>query len=135
MTGWVATESHIPLYPGVCHIIFEKNVAQKQPTCYSPTSPTDTFKKVALMNFSQALEALKQGEKVTRNGWNGKDMFLFLVPGSTFLVNRPPLLGIYEEGHRIDYQPHIDMKTVDETVVPWLASQSDLLADDWFIVE
>lgn len=87
------------------------------------------------MNFSQALEALKQGEKVTRNGWNGKDMFLFLVPGSTFLVNRPPLLGIYEEGHRIDYQPHIDMKTVDETVVPWLASQSDLLADDWFIVE
>jgi hypothetical protein len=83
------------------------------------------------MNFGEALNALKSGEKVARSGWNGKDMFLFLVPGSTFKVNRAPLLGIYPEGTEINYQAHIDMKTAQGTVVPWLASQSDVLAEDW----
>lgn len=86
------------------------------------------------MNFGQALEALKRGDKVGRAGWNGKGMFLFLVPGSTFVVNRPPLLGIYPEGTSIDYCPHVDMKTADGKVVPWLCSQTDMLAEDWGIV-
>jgi len=86
------------------------------------------------MDFSQALEMLKDGGKVTRSGWNGKEMFVFLVPGSTFNVNRAPLLGIYLEGTEISYQPHIDMRTADGTIVPWLASQSDLLANDWELV-
>jgi hypothetical protein len=68
-------------------------------------------------------------------GWNGKRMFLFLVPGSTFKVNRPPLLGIYPEGTEINYHAHIDMRTADGKIVPWLASQTDLLADDWSIVD
>ena len=88
-----------------------------------------------LDNFSQALVQIKNGRKVARKGWNGKEMFLFLVQGSTFQVNRPPLLGIYPEGTTISYRPHIDMKTVNGEVVPWVASQSDLLEDDWFIVE
>ncbi len=83
------------------------------------------------LTFSQALEFIKAGEKMCRAGWNGTGMFVFLVPGSHFQVNRPPLLGIYPEGTEIDYQPHIDMKTADGTIVPWLASQSDLLAEDW----
>lgn len=83
------------------------------------------------MNFGQAIEVLKTGNKVTRIGWNGKDMFLFLVQGSQFKVNRPPLLGIYPEGTEINYRPHIDMKTVNGAIVPWVASQSDLLEEDW----
>lgn len=86
-------------------------------------------------NFSLALKHLKAGKRVARNGWNGKGMFLFLVPGSHFKVNRPPLLGIYEEGTPIDYHAHIDMKTADGQVVPWVASQTDLLAEDWTLVE
>lgn len=82
-------------------------------------------------DFGEALRKLKSGKKVQRRGWNGKGMFLFLVPGSTFKVNRPPLLGIYPEGTEINYQPHIDMKTADNKVVPWLASQTDVLAEDW----
>lgn len=88
-----------------------------------------------MMNFGDALQALKHGQKVAREGWNGKGMFLFLVPGSVFKVNRAPLLGIYPEGTEINYRPHIDMKTVDGEIVPWVASQTDLLADDWCIVE
>ena len=83
------------------------------------------------MDFGAALEHLKNGGKVGRDGWNGKGMFLFLVPGSTFQVNRPPLLGIYPAGTQINYLPHIDMRTAQGDVVPWLASQTDILANDW----
>ena len=86
------------------------------------------------MDFGQALAALKAGKRVARSGWNGKDMFLFLVPGSVFKVNRAPLLGIYPEGTEINYHGHIDMRTADGMIVPWLASQTDLLADDWATV-
>ena len=86
------------------------------------------------LTFGEALVALKAGKKVSRAGWNGKGMFLFLVPGSTFKVSRAPLLGIYPEGTEINYCSHIDMKTADEKVVPWLASQTDVLAEDWNIL-
>lgn len=86
-----------------------------------------------MLTFSMALEALKMGKRVRRAGWNGKGMFLFLVPGSRFAVNRPPLLGIYPEGEVVDYHAHIDMKTAQGYVVPWLASQADLLDEDWEI--
>jgi hypothetical protein len=86
------------------------------------------------MNFSQALDEIKAGKKVARSGWNGKNMFVFLVPGSRFTVNRAPLLGIYPEGTEIDYHAHVDMRTATGQIVPWLVSQTDLLADDWDVV-
>lgn len=82
-------------------------------------------------DFSDALNMIKNGLKMARLGWNGKDMFVFLVEGSKFKVNRPPLLGIYEEGTPIDYHGHIDMKTADGQIVPWVCSQTDMLAEDW----
>lgn len=85
-------------------------------------------------DFGRALTELKLGKKVARAGWNGKGMFLFLVPGSTCQVNGPPLLGIYTEGAEINYHAHVDMKTADNKVVPWMCSQTDMLADDWEIV-
>ncbi len=78
-----------------------------------------------------AVAAMREGLKVRRAGWNGKGMFLFLVAGSTFQVNRAPLLGIYPEGTEINYCPHVDMRTADNKIVPWLCSQTDLLATDW----
>lgn len=83
------------------------------------------------MNFGQAIEALKAGKRVSRAGWNGKGMFLFLVPGSQFKVNREPLLSIMGEGVVVDYHAHVDMKTAQGYVVPWLSSQADMLAEDW----
>lgn len=106
---------------------------------YVSWSPKEVFEKSYKstdgLTFGLAIEAMRKGHKVSRSGWNGKGMFLFLVPGSNFKVNRPPLLGIYSEGTPIEYQPHIDMKTAQDTVVPWLASQSDMLANDWQIVD
>lgn len=86
-------------------------------------------------NIGWAVIMMRQGKRVRRAGWNGKGMFIFLVPGSTFQVNRPPLMGIYPEGTKINYHAHVDMKTATDEIVPWLCSQSDLLATDWEIVE
>lgn len=86
------------------------------------------------MSFSDALAAVKQGYRLQRAGWNGKGMFVFLVAGSVFKVNREPLLSILGEGTEVQYHGHIDMRTADGTIVPWLASQTDLLAEDWQIV-
>lgn len=86
------------------------------------------------MDFSEALLAVKAGKRAARAGWNGKGMFIFLVPGSTFKVNREPLLGIYAEGTEINYHSHVDMKTATGEIVPWLCSQTDMLAIDWGIV-
>lgn len=106
---------------------------------YVSWSPKDVFEaayqSISAMSFGHALVAIKSGKKVSRAGWNGKGMFIFLVAGSTFKVNRPPLLGIYPEGTEINYHGHIDMRTANGQIVPWVASQSDLLADDWHIVD
>lgn len=87
------------------------------------------------MNFSEALVEIKNGRRLARSGWNGKGMFVFLVGGSTFKVNRPPLLGIYPEGTEVRYHGHVDMRTADGMIVPWLVSQTDLLAEDWGFAE
>lgn len=87
------------------------------------------------LNFGQAVHAAKQGKKIARSGWNGKGMFAFLVQGSAFQVNRPPLNEFYEEGTTVIYRPHIDLKAVDGTIGVWNPNMMDILAEDWVIVE
>lgn len=90
------------------------------------------------MNFGEVIEGLKKGRRYARKGWNGKAaghvMFVFLVPGSTFKVNREPLPSIFGEGKEVEYHAHIDMMTAQGYVVPWVASQADMLAEDWIEV-
>lgn len=86
------------------------------------------------LNFSQALNYIESGYKLTRTGWNGKGMFVFKVDGSKFKVSRPPLLGIFPEGTEVTYRPHVDMKYADGTVGVWLASHGDMFATDWEVV-
>ncbi len=69
-------------------------------------------------DYGEAIAQLKAGEKVLRDGWNGKDMWLQLVPKKTAELALTEL-------------PYIQMKTADGYLVPWLASQSDMLAEDW----
>jgi len=106
---------------------------------YVSWSPDEVFnnsyRAIDSMTFGLAVEALKKGYKAARSGWNGKGMFIFLVPGSTFNVNRPPLLGIYPEGTEINYRPHIDMKGVDGSISTWNATSNDCLAEDWMIID
>lgn len=101
------------------------------------------------MTFGEALEALNNGSFVTRESWNGKGMFLYKVEASEATYDK--LRGRCKDA--IDYvnskdnkfhslneavhiNAHIDMKAADGSiVVGWLASQTDMQADDWYIVK
>lgn len=83
------------------------------------------------LTFSEALEHLKQNHRVWREGWNGKGMFLFIVRGDT-------VKGVIDERYGEDWgkperEVHdaIYMQTAQGSLVPWLASQTDMLANDW----
>lgn len=78
------------------------------------------------MKFGEALEAIKSGAKIYREGWNGKGMFLFLVAGDAWNFECD-IDGV----DSLSTLPFICMKTADNKLVPWLASQTDILADDW----
>lgn len=89
------------------------------------------------MDFGMALIALKRGDCVARKGWNSKGMFLTLQKGSCVEGKDMRNDGAkdYYTGFRCQIAPHIDMKSADDTyVVSWLASQTDMLAEDWEIV-
>lgn len=91
--------------------------------------------EVGGLTFGAALEALKNGLMVKRAGWNGKGMFLFLVNGSRFEVNRAPLSVIFPTGTKIEYNAHVDIKNVDGSISTWSPSIGDTLAEDWIVFE
>ena len=105
---------------------------------YVSWSPAEQFDNAYSLtdgiSFGLAVDGMKRGYKVARHGWNGKDMFIFLVDGSQFKVNRPPLLGIYKEGEDITYKAHIDMRHADGSIGTWSPNSNDALATDWYIV-
>ncbi len=96
------------------------------------------------LTFGQAIEALKEGKKVAREGWNGKGMFLWLKPATTIKAewcHDPELKKIVEDnGGEIAALGTISMYTTNSSgeksiLTGWLASQSDMLLEDWVIVE
>lgn len=110
------------------------------PDGYTSRSPAEAFEEAyrpcEAMNFGLAIEALKKGHRVARTGWNGKGMFLYYVPAAAYPAQRNPLgtmTGVFPDD-MVPYCAYIAMKTAQDNVVPWLASQTDVLADDWQIV-
>lgn len=92
--------------------------------------------KLEQMTFGVALSALKGGLKVARSGWNGKGMFVYYVPANAYPVTTAVAKNNFGEDVLMTLsEAYIAMKTVDSTVVPWLASQSDILSNDWEVVE
>lgn len=86
-------------------------------------------------HFGFALELLKTGEKIARDGWNGKGMYVFLIGTD---VSVPGTGGwTYTNGVNDNFPlcPFIAMKTAEDKVIPWLASQADMLAEDWQAVK
>ena len=92
----------------------------------------------ATFSFGDAVEILKKGVRVARAGWNGKGMWLMMVhPDDDAAVPPRPtyaVAGIVDDATN-GCLPWIGMKTADNKFVPWLASQTDVLAEDWQIVE
>lgn len=93
-----------------------------------------------VFDFGKAIEVLKNGKRVARAGWNGKGMYLWLLPAAKVKAEwcrEPWLKNVAEEnGGEIDALGSIRMMTADNKVLTgWLASQADMLAEDWMLVE
>lgn len=93
-------------------------------------------------NFGQAIEMLKQGKKVARSGWNGKGMFVFMTSGKVLDIENDDIWTknirdvAISNGGTVELLPYLAMKTADNKIqIGWLASQSDVLAEDWEVVE
>lgn len=110
--------------------------------------------KANTLTFGQALESLKHGSLVCRTGWNGKGMFIFMRPSDeldvNFIINTvkslPSSLKKYYEVQesnpnqesigKVKFTAYLCMKAADGTIVNgWLASQTDMLAEDWQVFE
>ena len=96
------------------------------------------------MDFGGAIKALKKGYKVARKGWNGKGMFLWLKPATEVKAEwcKDPMLKSLAEdnGGSINALGTICMYTTDSTgrraiLTGWLASQADMLLEDWVIID
>jgi hypothetical protein len=87
---------------------------------------TETF------GFGEALAALKSGKKVSRKGWNGSGMFLYLVPANEYPAQTDVAKAAFPSGN-VPYRAYCALKTAQGDVAPWSASQTDILAEDWFI--
>lgn len=99
----------------------------KYPDGYESWSPAkqfeESYRSSGNYSFGDTLFLLEQGERVARAGWNGKGMYLVLVQPDQYQVDT-----LFEE---LPNDPWIGMRTAAGTLVPWLASQTDMLAKDW----
>ena len=87
------------------------------------------------MGFGVALMYLRDGRRVAREGWNGKGMYLYYIHEHDFPIDRAPLNKWIPNGTVVHYRSHIDMRDAQGCLVPWLASQTDILAYDWMVVD
>ncbi len=99
---------------------------------YISWSPKDVFEKSYRqtngMNFGLALEAMRAGQRVARAGWNGKGIVIELqVPDANSKMTSPYIF-INTTGLQSDNP------AAPRSCVPWLASQTDTLSDDWMII-
>jgi len=96
------------------------------------------------LSFGSALVALKAGAMVSREGWNGKGMFIFQRPGDTLPKDFLPKVKSLPESVKtflinqdrdIEFLPYLCMwAATGEIVNGWLASQTDMQANDWYIL-
>lgn len=94
----------------------------------NPTADSQEHPQQPTMDFGYAVKMMKEGKRASRIGWNGKGMWLRLAESPTKTEYRI-------DGEVFGFLPYIQMKTADDKIVPWLASQTDVLAEDWVITD
>lgn len=133
--GWNMPEGATPDDPGY-RVVYKDG--------YISWCPKESFEEAGRpidgMTFGMAIEAMKQGKKVARKGWNGKGMYIWVMPDST-ITNCPnivdPHLKAISDANAgtVTFTGSIRMKTATgEVLTGWLASQTDVLSEDWMLV-
>lgn len=87
------------------------------------------------MGFGYAIDQLIAGKKVAREGWNGKGMYVYYVPGNKYDALTEAAKEIAGEDGKVQYEPYFAIKNVKGTISTWVPSINDCLAKDWYVVE
>lgn len=95
------------------------------------------------MRFGEAIEKALEGKKIARHGWNGKGMYVYLtegrgIPTDKWLTRMPSqkLTEVEKERGYVITRDHLDMMNAQGTrIIGWSASQTDMLADDWYVLD
>ncbi len=136
--GWTNPANENPNDEG--YVIWYRKGKEDEYVSWCPKQQFDEVsREVEGLSFGMAIEAMKQGCKVVRNGWNGKGMYIWIMPGSTIKncksITDPRLKEIDTAEGEIRFLDSIRMRTATGDVLTgWLASQADMLSDDWMIV-
>jgi Protein of unknown function (DUF2829) len=111
----------------------------RYPDGYESWSPKavfeDAYRRNDQLTFGLALEALKLGYKVCRAGWNGKGMFVYLVPAASYLVHTSAAKSHFGPNAMVPYNAYLAIKNVNETVSTWVPSVNDVLSEDWTLLD
>ncbi len=86
----------------------------------------------SMMNFGQAIEAMKQGKRVARTGWNGKEQYIELATSISYVNTKSETINAL---HKAIGNNAIAFVGTSGVQLGWLASQADILAEDWIIFE
>lgn len=89
---------------------------------------------IGTMSFGNAIDMCINGHKISRKGWNGKDQFVYFVPSNEYEALTKAAKSIAVDG-MVRYNPYFALKTVSGNISTWVASVTDTLATDWYIVE
>ncbi len=85
--------------------------------------------------IGSALEALKNGHAIARTGWNGKDMFVYMVPADSYAATTGVEKAYFGPDAAVPYSAHLAIKNTDDTVSTWVPSVNDCMANDWILVD
>lgn len=141
LRGWVVPADENPNDDGYLVEYADSKPNHADFKGYISWSPKEEFEKSYKSNgefsFGHAIEFLKQGKKVARKGGNTNNQFVYYVPANKYPVSRNPNSPIqgYFENDEVPYRDYFALKTAQDDVAIWTPSISDVLANDWIIVE
>ena len=137
--GWDMPANEDPNKPGYL-VEYSDGGKSNHPnhTGYISWSPAEVFEKAyqqsGKLSFGHALVALEQGQRVARAGWNGKGMFVYMVPANAYPTQTGAAKEHYGETGLVPYAAYLALKGVNDVVSTWVPSINDCLAKDWVML-
>ena len=132
LRGWEVPANEVPLEEGYLVEYTDSEPNHNQFRGYISWSPKAVFEESYRVvrlgcSFGHAVELLKIGHRLARKGWNGKGMYITLVTGENWAMDK-------HENSTCEKCCWLGIKTADDQFMPWVPSQSDVLAEDWVIL-
>lgn len=128
---WPIPSSEYPLQEGYL-IKYEDGF---ESWCHKEKFEKANNREIIALTFGHAIEAVKQGKKIAREGWNGKGMFVYYIPANKYPFSTEAGKSLADEEGKVSYNAYLAIKNVNGTVSTWVPSINDVLAEDWTIVD